>query len=312
MRIPFFSIPLRYFFEVAKTGSVSQAAVELHVAASAVSRQIAKLEDALGAPLFQRKTRGMALTQAGERLMAHVRTGTADAERVIEQVRGLAGQAGQQVRIACTEGFGAGFLPAVISEFRDTHPEALIELDIAAPDTVSARLLRGETDLALKYSVAPQQGATVLHGALAPVYALMAPGHPLARKRQVSVAEVARYPLAIGTKGTTARQLFDWSCSVQGLQYRAAVVSNYSSALLPLVRGGDIALSSYLTVAYLVQQGLLVAVPFEEPQMQQRRLELLSLQGRSLAPLVQTFAQHLVLAIEKYGKRKIGRRRPSV
>jgi len=59
MKTSFFSTQIRYFLEVARTGSVSQAAGQLHVAASAVSRQIAKLEDQLGCALFERRARGM-------------------------------------------------------------------------------------------------------------------------------------------------------------------------------------------------------------------------------------------------------------
>lgn len=65
MTPPLLSIPMRHFLEVARSGSVSQAAARLFVASSAVSRQIAKLEDSLGTPLFERHARGMALTAAG-------------------------------------------------------------------------------------------------------------------------------------------------------------------------------------------------------------------------------------------------------
>src|SRR5689334_14869492 len=73
MTPPLLSIPMRHFLEVARSGSVSQAAARLFVASSAVSRQITKLEDSLGTPLFERHARGMALNAAGERLAAHLR-----------------------------------------------------------------------------------------------------------------------------------------------------------------------------------------------------------------------------------------------
>ena len=59
------SLGLRYFLEVARSGSIAAAAGAQHVAASAVSRQIAKLEDELGIALFERQARGMALSDAG-------------------------------------------------------------------------------------------------------------------------------------------------------------------------------------------------------------------------------------------------------
>lgn len=308
MKTPVFSIPMRYFLEVADSGSVNQAAERLCVAASAVSRQVAKLEDSLGAPLFERRQRRMVLTPAGLRLQAHLRAGSDEAERVLAQVRGLGDQAAQQVRLACTEGFAAAFLPTVIAAFRQAHADAWFELTVAAPDEVSALLARGAVDLGLKYCVAPEKAAQVVHAAVAPVYAVMAPDHPLARRRQVSVAEVARYPLALGSGGVTARQLFDLGCSMAGVGYRPAVTCNFSSVLLPLVQGLDVVLSSHLTVAHLVAQGRLVAVPFEEAQMQQRRLQLMAPLGKHLPPMAQTFSQALVLAIEGHGKRRIGKR----
>ncbi|HSV71333.1 MAG TPA: LysR family transcriptional regulator [Methylibium sp.] len=301
MRVSLISTQMRYFLSVAQTGSVSQAAAQLHVAASAVSRQITKLEDALGAALFDRKQRGMALTPAGERLATHLRAGAEEAERVIEQVQGLARQAKRQVRLACTEGFVAGFLPTVINSFRAEFPDARLQLSIAAPDEVSALLTRGDADLALKYCVAPEKGMTVQHAALAPICALMKPGHPLARKRALTVAEAVRYPLAVGAMGMTGRQLFDSACALQGLQYEAAVVSNFSSALLPLVHDTDIVLAGKLTAFHLVADGSLVLVPFADAQLQQRRLQLMSLEGRLLPPLAQSLAQRLIAAIECHG-----------
>ena len=61
------STALRYFLEVARCGSISEASMRLNVAASAVSRQISKLELALDASLFERRARGMVLSEAGAR-----------------------------------------------------------------------------------------------------------------------------------------------------------------------------------------------------------------------------------------------------
>lgn len=79
------SIGLRYFAGVARVGSIRRAAEELHVAASAISRQIHLLEEDLGSPLFERR-RGqkvMKLTPAGEFVLAYAR----DVENGLDQVR---------------------------------------------------------------------------------------------------------------------------------------------------------------------------------------------------------------------------------
>ena len=303
------SLPLRYFLEVARTGSVNQAAQRLHVAASAVSRQLGKLEDGLGVPLFERRARGMALTEAGTRLQAHATAQDAQAMALVEQLQGLAARQALRVRVACTEGFAASFMPLVMAAFRQAHPQVQLQLLVDVPQEVSALVQRAEVDLALKYSVAPEKGLQVLHSAIAPIYAIMAAQHPLARQRSVSVADVVRYPLLLGASNTTGRQLFDLSCAVQGLRYVPAMESNFSSALLPLLGGHDVVLASYLTAARWVEAGLLAARPFDEAQLQQRRLQVLAAEGRTPSALVLQFTQALVAAIEQYGKRKVGRRR---
>ena len=155
---------------------------------------------------------------------------TAQALELVEQLQDLSAQGALRVRLACTEGFAAAFMPLVMAGFRQAHPQVQLQLQVAVPQEVSALVLRGEADLALKYSTAPEKGLQVLHSAIAPIYAVMPAQHPLARQRSVSVADVVRYPLLLGAANTTGRQLFDLSCAVQGLRYVPAVEDNFSSA----------------------------------------------------------------------------------
>src|SRR6218665_1430078 len=80
---------LRYFLEVAHSGSLTEASARLHVAASALCRPIAGLEAQLGTPLFERHPRGMVLTAAGENLAIHARRTVLDAERALGEIRPL-------------------------------------------------------------------------------------------------------------------------------------------------------------------------------------------------------------------------------
>jgi DNA-binding transcriptional LysR family regulator len=308
MRVSFQSLPLRYFLEVARSGSVNQAAAQLHVAASAVSRQLAKLEDSLSVALFERQARGMRLTDAGAQLLAYATAQAQESDQLLAQIRGLAEQERHLVRVASTEGFAAGFLPWVLGAFREQHAQAQIHLQVGSPDEVAALVLRGEADLGLKYSTRPEKGLQLLHSAVAPVCAIMRPEHPLARQRQVTVAQVVHYPLLMATSGLTATQLFDQCCSMLGLHYTATVTSNFSAALLPMVCPQDVMLASYLTAAPWMESGHLVARPFEEVQLQQRRLQILALKGRSLPASVAAFSMHLIAAAEQFGKRKVRQR----
>ncbi|EGD05660.1 LysR family transcriptional regulator, partial [Burkholderia sp. TJI49] len=79
-------LALRYFVEVARTGSISDASARLHVAVSAISRQIAKLESELGAPLFERHSKGVQLTAFGEALLPHATLLQHEAEHAREEL----------------------------------------------------------------------------------------------------------------------------------------------------------------------------------------------------------------------------------
>jgi DNA-binding transcriptional LysR family regulator len=84
---------LRYFFETVKAGSIRQAAEHIHVAPSAISRQIAKLEHELGAALFERRSTGVRLTPAGEILAGQLQSTVRDLMRVRGQIDELNGRA---------------------------------------------------------------------------------------------------------------------------------------------------------------------------------------------------------------------------
>jgi molybdenum-dependent DNA-binding transcriptional regulator ModE len=87
---------LRYFDEVARTGSIRQAAERLHVAPSAVNRRIQDLEDELGVPLFERLPRGMRLTAAGELFVQYVRGRASALDQVRSEIEELQGPAPRQ------------------------------------------------------------------------------------------------------------------------------------------------------------------------------------------------------------------------
>src|SRR5690242_5543318 len=95
---------LRYFLAVGRLGSIRQAADELHVAASAISRQIALLEDDYGTPLFERHAQGVRLTAAGEIFAQHARTTLREFERVRSDIDDVRGLKRGEVKLAVVEG----------------------------------------------------------------------------------------------------------------------------------------------------------------------------------------------------------------
>ncbi len=113
---------LRYLEKVARAGSIRQAAERLNVAASAINRQILKLEDEFGVQLFQRLPRGLRLTPAGDLAVRHARATLHDFERLRGQISELKGVKSGVVRIACLDSLLAHVLPEVITAFNRRHP----------------------------------------------------------------------------------------------------------------------------------------------------------------------------------------------
>jgi DNA-binding transcriptional LysR family regulator len=285
---------LRYFFEVARCGSLTEASERLHVAASAISRQIAGLEQALGTVLFDRHPRGMVLNAAGEILATHARRASLDAERAVKEILALQGLRSGKVRISASEGFANEFLPPLIVAFRAQNEGIVFELNVEPPAQVSARVRDGEADIGLKFSRVPDKEIKVEYRQPAPVLALMRHDHPLARSRSVTLVSMSAYPMALPAPDTTVRQMIDAECSRQQLLMEAVLTSNNMTTLHNfVVHGGGISISGEVSVRHLVAAGVLVAVPIRDRGMGVRHIEVQTLAGRSLPKAVQSFLDYL-------------------
>src|SRR5689334_5071810 len=102
---------LRYLDQVARLGSIRRAAAVLNVASSAVNRQILKLEQELGTPLFERRRTGVRPTAAGERLLHHVRETLSEYQRTRAEIAGLSGEIRGEVRLISIRPLVDRFLP---------------------------------------------------------------------------------------------------------------------------------------------------------------------------------------------------------
>lgn len=293
-------IALKYFVEVAQAGSLSAASRQLHVAVSAISRQIAALEDEVGAPLFERAARGMVLSEAGQLLLAHARRTLMESAAVLHQIAGLQEAPRDEIRLAASEGAARGFLAEAMAVFHKRRPNTRFRMHVATPDEAMRLTAEGEVDLAISFSVAPGRGVTVLHSWRAPVYAIMAAGHPLAGRASVTLPEIMAYPLALTDGSSTARHLLDRVCALDGLTFEAALFSNYSPALHVFVRHSDaIVFAGYLSVASRLKPDGLVARPVASAELQSRNMQIQIMKGRLLPPHINEFVTHVKTVVDE-------------
>ncbi|GAB2463577.1 MAG: LysR substrate-binding domain-containing protein [Comamonas sp.] len=285
---------LRYFLEVVRSGSVSEAALRLNVSASAVSRQVAALEDLLQVPLFERRPRGMVPSAAGELLAAHARRGALEAERVVSDIQALQGLRRGHIRVCGSAGFAIEFLPRAIALFQARHPGMQFQLKVAAPAEVTLAVQNGDADIGLTYSRAAERDIAVQHRQVSPVIAIMRPDHPLARFASLTLAQMHPYPIALPDGGNTARQLFDIASGQRGLLFEPALESSQFEALIHFVlHGGGLSLGGEVTVREYVRRGQLHAAAIRERSLHGRAIELQTLTGRTLPQGVRAFLEHL-------------------
>ena len=292
-------VALRYFLEVAHAGSVTEAAARLDVAPSAVSRQIARLERELDTLLFERRARGMVLNSAGELLAAHTRRAWLDIERVTDDIFALRGLRQGEVRLVATEGFAYEFLPALVASFQARCPGIRFSLDMAVQREVSRRVREGMADVGITVSLGSERGLDIVLRHPAPVLAVVAPDHPLAAQRQVSLAQLAAHPLALPAESSTLRQLLDISASRQGLALEPVITSDHLYPLIHYVaHTRAVSFCGELALRQQLRNRTVAAIALRDREMNERHFEVQTMAGRHLPEAARAFIDHVRQALE--------------
>ena len=140
---------LRTFVAGIDLGSYAKAADQLGRSTSAVSAQLKKLEDQIGMPILRKAGRNVALTDAGDTLLAYARRLLALNDETVSALHGA--QVAGSVRLGMQEDFGEQLLPDVLGRFARAHPRIRIEAQVARNGTLHQQLQNGELDLALMW-----------------------------------------------------------------------------------------------------------------------------------------------------------------
>ncbi|MFJ9908872.1 LysR family transcriptional regulator [Streptomyces sp. NPDC101152] len=151
---------LRVFREVTRQGSFTAAADVLHISQPAVSQHVAKLEQELGCRLLERSPRRVRPTSAGEVFLRHVESLLAGLDDARRELAALTRSDCGQLRLTVFPSAVATFVPSAVGAFRAAFPKVRTVLTEADPPIALARLLAGDTDLAVVYDY-PLVGAPV-------------------------------------------------------------------------------------------------------------------------------------------------------
>lgn len=229
---------IRYFYEVARTGSIREASDRLNVTPSSVSRQVRNLELSIKTPLFERRVRGMTLTAAGELYMNYARSVLTEMELLHTSIEDLKGLRRGHVRIHVVEGIVTETLMGVIARFRTKNPGVSFELNVTVPEAIIATIVSAETDIGITFGDDSNFGVNVALSIKAPLFVIVRPDHALAGKQKISLAEALSYPIAVPDGSFSIRKLIDKCCQKNNLVLTPALVTNSIEALRQFAKSG--------------------------------------------------------------------------
>lgn len=187
---------LRYFVAVAEEGNISRAAKKIFLTQPALSRQIKTLEDEIGQCLLERQAHSIRLTSAGEALLREARALLQHADQMLERVR-TTGRA-VRLRVGYAPSLAAGILSAAVENFTQAHPNARVELFDLSTQEMLAGLESDKLDAAVTVGQQRETRGLTWTPLVQVAWQLaVSRNHPLARKSNVTPAEVAREPLLV-------------------------------------------------------------------------------------------------------------------
>jgi LysR family hydrogen peroxide-inducible transcriptional activator len=186
---------LRYFLRVADLANFTRAAEALGISQPALSRSIQKLEEELGQPVFERKTRSVSLTDAGTLLQARAQQVLSILEDTKAEITDD-GQSGR-VRVGAIPTIAPYFLPEVLRRFSEEFPEATLIVQENTTDALLRSCTQGEIDLAILALPVPARYLEVEELFEEELLLVMPPDHPLVDKAKIRLSDVEPYPFVL-------------------------------------------------------------------------------------------------------------------
>jgi DNA-binding transcriptional LysR family regulator len=185
---------LRYFITTAEELNFTRAARRLYVVQQSLSGAIAQLEDELGIKLFERTTRRVELTEAGDALLPHARDALAAVDRGIDAVNAvIAGKRGR-LRIGLAATSGLALTPELLQQFGDAYPDVQIEVRHFDFNDPSGGLEDGWSDVAIVRPPFSGASLSILELETEPRYAVFGSAHRLASETTLQFDQIATEP----------------------------------------------------------------------------------------------------------------------
>lgn len=226
---------LDYFVRVAELGSFTRAASVLRVAQPALSRQVRALEVELRQPLFDRNGRGVTLTEAGKRLLAHGRGILQQVQRARQDLEEQRGAAAGLLSIGLPPSLSRSLTTALVEAFRERFPKATLSIVEGLSTYMLEWLMQGRIDCALVYNATPAAAFELQPVVDEALYLVSARRGAALVGRPVSLADVAAHELVIPSRPHAIRMRVESALAEAALKPKVALEVESVPAILDLV-----------------------------------------------------------------------------
>ena len=281
---------LRYFLETARLGSIRRAAEKLYVAPSAVSRQIALLEQRFGMPLFERYAAGVRLTPAGEAFARQAHATVRDFERLHSEIDDLQKLRRGAVRIYTVEGTVISVVYRAIAEFAREYPGITYEVQVMGGIRAMAALAAEECDIAISFEPPPHRDVEEVQSLRDPIVAIMHPSHPLASRAKVTLRDLSKHPMAVLDETHATRTLMDRALAAEGLGLQTILTVNQIGLAAAFARSNQaITFAPSHVVGTDIEAGLLKTALIDHPTLLATRFVLCRHRSRTPTLPAQAF-----------------------
>ena len=254
---------LSVFEAVARLGSFTRAAEELHMAQPTVSVQIKKLTETIGLPLFEQIGKRIHLTEAGRELMDACREIFHVLVKIEDRFASIRGLDAGRLRLAVST-TGSYFASRLLAAFVQQHPGIDVSLQIHQRQTLLARIADNADDLYI-FATPPQDVEVVVQQILPnPMVVFARADHPLAKESGITLERLAQEPFLIREPGSGTRMVAQEIFEKHGLQPKVRMELSTNEAIKQAILAGlGISILSRYTLGLDVEQKQLVTLDVE-------------------------------------------------
>jgi DNA-binding transcriptional LysR family regulator len=289
---------LRSFWQVAHAGSVSGAAQNGFVSQPALSKAVKELEQQLGLPLFERRSRGVTMTEAGTVLFEYANAIFALEREAQDAMRAQKSLQGTTLRIGASSTLATYMLPPLLAQFSAKFPTTHFSLVRDNTRQIEAKLLAFELDVAMVEGPPHSTKIQKTWWRDEELVLICAPSHPLAAKATVTFDELSRCKWLLRESGSGTREVVETALANRDVPLHNALEFSGAESLKQAV-AANLGIAFVSREAALDQLALGRVKTLTIPNFSLRRpFYLLHLPGRPLSPSAKAFESFLLLTRE--------------